>query len=70
MFLPTVYTKLSAFKSPITQDPEYSMFDLIMEEGRENTSPVIPEAEKWPGAQPEGGSGVDLLERVLTPWVR
>lgn len=67
MFLPTVHTKLSAFNSPITQNPEFSMFDVIMEEDRGNISPETPEAEKQPGALPEGGSGVDQLERMLTP---
>lgn len=43
------------------------MFDVIMEGGRGNTSPGTPEAEKQPGAQPEGGSGADQLERMLTP---
>lgn len=43
------------------------MFDVIMEGSRGNTSPETPEAEKQPGAQPEGGSGSDQLERMLTP---
>lgn len=66
MFLPTVHTDLPAFKSPITQDPESSTFDVILQGGRGNTSPGTPEAKKQPRAQPEGGSGADQLKRMLT----
>lgn len=40
---------------------------MIMEGVKGNTSPGTPEAEKQPGVQAEGGSGVDQLERMLTP---
>lgn len=67
MFLLMVYIDLSAFKSPRTQDLESSLSDVILQGGRGNISPGTPETKKQPQAQPEGGSGVDQLERMLTP---
>lgn len=42
MFLPTVHTDLPAFNSPVTQEPESSTFDVILQRGRGNTSPGTP----------------------------
>lgn len=67
MLLPKVHTELSASKSAITQDPESSMFDVMMEGAEEAHLQKPLELENKPGAQPEGGSGVGQLERMLTP---